>query len=88
LRRAAMSGAACMPDTDRAIERLLGEPRLEIAQSALRAPSRKLSALQGSDAGGIIAAVERVHKRAGHRLTSENAHNSAHASDSFRAERD
>jgi hypothetical protein len=81
-----------MPDTDRAIERLLGEPRLEIAQPALRAPSRKLSALQGSDAGGIIAAVfeplERVHKRAGHRLTSENAHNSAHASDSFRAERD
>jgi hypothetical protein len=72
-----------MPDTDRALERLLGEPRLEIAQLLLRAPSRKLPALQGSEAGGIIAA-----EHAGHRLVSENAHNSAHANDSFPAERD
>ena len=84
-RRAPVSGPTGMPDADRTFERLLGEPRLEIAQLALRAPPRKLATLQGGNTGGIITAVfkslQRVDKRAGNRLASENPHNSAHASD-------
>ena len=58
--------------------------RLEIAQLALGAPAGELAALQRGHAGGIIAAVfqplERIDERARDRLTSENAHNAAHAS--------
>jgi hypothetical protein len=56
----------------------------DCAQLALGTPAGKLSGLQGGDAGRVVAAVfeplERVDERARDRLTSENAHNSAHAS--------
>src|SRR5580700_9192544 len=56
-RRAPVGGPTGMPDADRTFERLLDEPRLEIAQLALRAPPRKLATLQGGNTGGIITAV-------------------------------
>ena len=69
-------------DADGAGERLAREPRLEIAQLALGTPAGKASVFQGGDAGRVISSVfeplERVDERARDRLTSENAHNSAH----------
>ena len=83
--RPAVGRPAGMADADGAGERLAREPRFEIAQLALGAPAGELSVLQRGDAGRVVAAVfeplERVDERARDRLTSENAHNSAHASD-------
>src|SRR5436190_53254 len=74
---------AGVPDSDAAFERLVGKPRFKIAQLTLGAAPSDLAALQRGHPGGVIAAVfeplERIHKQGCDRLTSENAHNSAHA---------
>jgi hypothetical protein len=71
-------------DADGTGERIACEPRFEVEQLALSAPPGQLTVFQGGDASRIVSSVfeplERIDERARNRLTSENAHNSAHTS--------
>src|SRR5262245_48538415 len=57
LARPPMRCPACMSDADRARQRLARELVLEIAQLAFRAPSLERFTFEGSDTGGIVAAI-------------------------------
>ncbi len=92
LGRLAVGGPAGVTDADVARERLARQHGLEIAQLAGRTPARELSPLEGGDAGGIVTAIfqplQRIDEQAGHRLASENAHDSAHARAGLLSRRD
>jgi hypothetical protein len=82
--RSAVGCPACVADADGTGERIACEPRFEVAQLALGTPAGELTVFQGGDAGRIVSSVfeplEGMEERARDRLTSENAHNSAHTS--------
>src|SRR3954468_10558114 len=82
---AAVGCPAGVADADVSRQGLARELGLEIAQLALGSPAPGRPAIQSGDAGGIVASVfeplERIDQRGGDRVTAENAHNSAHASD-------
>jgi hypothetical protein len=83
---AAVRGPAGMPDADHAFERLARKPRFEVAQLALGAPARELAPLQRGHSRGVVAAIfeplEGVDQQGCNRLTSQNAYNAAHSSNS------
>jgi len=81
LGRLAVGRPSGVADADQALERVALQPRLEIAELALGAPTRQCAMLERGDAGGIVAAVfealERVDKLPRHRFMAENSNDSA-----------
>jgi hypothetical protein len=77
-----MGGPAGVADADGAVERLGLEPVLQIDQLALGAAPRQRAALDGGDAGGIIAALfqplQRIHDKRRDRRVTDDTHDSAH----------
>ena len=57
LGRLAVGRPAGVADADRALERLGGEPRLEIAELALGPTPGEPAVLEGRDAGRVVAPV-------------------------------
>ena len=84
LDRLAVRGPARVADAGAALQRLVGEPQLQVLQLALGAAAIEVAVLDGGDAGRIIAAIleppQRVDEIARHRLLPENANDAAHAS--------
>jgi hypothetical protein len=68
-------------DADRALQGGFVQPRLEIAEFALGAPSSQRALLQRGNARRVITtifeALERVDQLPGDRLTAHNPHNAA-----------
>ena len=71
-----------MADADGAAERLLLEPALEIDQLALGAAAAQFAALDGGDAGRIVAAIlkplQGIDNERCHRRLADNRYNTAH----------
>ena len=80
--RHAMGRPARVADADRAVQRLVLQPALEIDQLAFGAAAAKLAMLDGRDAGGIIAAIfeplQRIDEERRDRRLADDSNNSAH----------
>ena len=80
--RNAVRGPARVADADRAVERAVVQPPLQIDELALRAPAIEPGIRQRRDAGGIIAAIfealERVHDQGGDRARAHDSNDTAH----------
>ena len=87
LDRRAVRRPARVADAGVALQRLLQQARLEVAQLALGAAALEVAVLDGGDAGRVIAAIleptQRVDEVGRDRLLPENADDAAHASRSL-----
>ena len=83
LGRAAVRRPARVADAGAPLQRLVGEPQLQVLELALGAAAVEMAVLDGGDAGRIVAAIleppQRVDEIARDRLRSENADDAAHA---------
>ena len=84
LARPAMCRPAGMPDADRALQWLGGEPSLKILELALSAPPRELAVFESCDASRIVPAVfealECADDRTHNRPCPQDPHYAAHRS--------
>ena len=84
LDRLAVRRPARVAEAGVALQRMVGEPQLEVLELALGAPAVEMAVLDGGDAGRIIAAIfeppQGVDEIAGDRLRSKYADDAAHAS--------
>ena len=79
----AVGRPARVADADRAVERLALQAAFEIDQLAFGAAAGELAALDGGDAGRVIAAIfeplQRIDDERRDRRVADNSNNSAHA---------
>ena len=78
----AMGRPARVADADRAVERLVLQPAFEVDELAFGAAAGKFAALDGGDAGRVIAAIfeplQRIDDERRDRRVADNPNDSAH----------